>query len=147
MSETNNLEEFRAKFKVKELLVLETKSWSWSVRPDQPTLGSSILSLNRHALHLSDVSQPEMSELTDIISAIEGKINSTFNHNIMNYLMLMMVDHHVHYHVIPRYDGVREFAGLQWLDNGWPALPVMGDSQHKKRDDVLISIMFALKNS
>lgn len=147
MSETNNLAEFRAKFKVEELLVLETKSWSWSVRPDQPTIGSSILSLNRHALHLSDVSQSEMSELAEIVTAIEGKIKSTFNHDIMNYLMLMMVDHHVHYHVIPRYDGVREFSGLEWVDNGWPALPVMGDSQHKKQDDVLISIRDALKDS
>lgn len=145
MSETNNLEEFKAKFKVQELLVLETKSWSWSVRPDQPTIGSSVLSLNRHALHLSDVNQSEMSELAEIIPVIEDKINSTFSHDIMNYLMLMMVDHHVHYHVIPRYDGIREFGGLKWIDKGWPALPVIADSQHKKQDHVLMSIVGALK--
>jgi|SRR5947209_1029864 len=144
MSETNTLAEFRSKFRVDELAVLSTSSWTWSVRPNQPTLGSGILSLNRHALHLSDVTSAEMSELADIVSKLEGAIKSTFNHNIMNYLMLMMVDHHVHYHVIPRYDDVRRFAGLSWVDNGWPALPVMGDSQHSDQENVLIAIQRAL---
>lgn len=147
MSETKNLEEFKAKFRVDELKVLEKGAWSWSVRPAQPTLGASILSLNRYALHLSDVTPEEMSDLGELISILEKAIKTTFNHNIMNYLMLMMVDHHVHYHVIPRYDGIRQFAGLEWVDNGWPALPVMADSQHKNETDLLNGIQEALKSS
>lgn len=144
MNETNTLEEFRAKFRVAELKVIDTGIWTWSVRPDQPTLGAGIISLNRFALHLSDVTSEDMSDLAGLISTVENSIKSTFNHNIMNYLMLMMVDHHVHYHVIPRYDGARQFSGLEWVDNGWPALPVMPDSQHKNHEGMLQSIQDSL---
>ena len=59
--------------------------------------------------------------------------------------MLMMVDHHVHYHVIPRYEGIRTFAGREWVDNGWPALPVIGDAQHADDPELLHHIQEKLK--
>jgi diadenosine tetraphosphate (Ap4A) HIT family hydrolase len=145
MPDPKMLSDFRSKFLVDAILIEKTDSWSWSVRPNQPTLGAGILSLNRHALHFSDVTPQEMAELAELIKTLENAVKSAFNHNIMNYLMLMMVDHHVHFHVIPRYDGVRQFAGLEWIDNGWPALPVMGDSQHKNQEGVLTQIQDALK--
>ena len=37
--------------------------------------------------------------------------------------MLMMVDPHVHFHVIPRYDGVRSWNGIAVTDHGWPKPP------------------------
>lgn len=144
MNETHTLEEFQAKFRVAELQVINTGAWTWSVRPDQLTLGAGIISLNRHALHLSDVALEEFGELAGLISKLEKAIKCTFNHNIMNYLMFMMDDHHVHCHVIPRYDGSRRFASLEWVDNGWPALPVMPDSQHKNRRGVIQAIQEAL---
>ena len=140
MTETRTVEEFRAKFRVEELNVSENQSWTWSIRPAQATLGAGVLSLNRHALRLSDVTPEEMKDLADLVGVLEETIKAAFNHNIMNYLMLMMVDHHVHYHVIPRYDGTRTFAGLEWVDNGWPALPVIGDNQHQDESDVLQAI-------
>jgi len=147
MNEQKGLNEFRSKFNVEELQVVNSGSWTWSVRPAQVTLGSSILSLNRYALHLSDVTPEEMAELGTLIQLMEKTIKTTFNHDIMNYLMLMMVDRHVHYHVIPRYNGIRTFSGLEWVDNGWPALPVMGDNQHKNQEEVLKDIQRALTNS
>jgi diadenosine tetraphosphate (Ap4A) HIT family hydrolase len=42
--------------------------------------------------------------------------------------MLMMVDPHVHWHVIPRYEGTREAAGVTVADRGWPKLPELGDA-------------------
>jgi diadenosine tetraphosphate (Ap4A) HIT family hydrolase len=147
MNEQKVLSEFRSKFNVEELQVVNSGSWTWSIRPAQVTLGSSILSLNRYALHLSDVKPEEMAELGTLIQLMEKTIKTTFNHDIMNYLMLMMVDRHVHYHVIPRYNGIRTFSGLEWVDNGWPALPVMGDNQHKNQDEVLKDIQKTLINS
>lgn len=144
MSHPQVFSEFRSKFQVDTLLIARTTAWSWSVRPNQPTLGAGILSLNRHALHFSDVTAAEMVELGELIVKVEKSIKSVFNHNIMNYLMLMMVDHHVHFHVIPRYEGNRQFAGLEWIDNGWPALPVMADSQHKGQDGILTLIQDVL---
>lgn len=37
--------------------------------------------------------------------------------------MLMMVDPHVHFHVLPRYRQAQEFRGLTIADSGWPAAP------------------------
>ena len=42
---------------------------------------------------------------------IERALRATFDHQKINYLALMMVDPHVHFHVIPRYSGSREFEG------------------------------------
>ncbi len=137
MTETRTLEEFRTKFRVEELKIRENRSWTWSVRPGQPTLGAGILSLNRHAGKFSDVTAEEMKDLAEMVETLEGTIKRALDHAIMNYLMLMMVDHHVHYHVIPRYEGTRSFAGREWVDNGWPALPVLGDSQHPDDPELL----------
>lgn len=133
------------KFRVEELKILENRAWTWSVRPGQPTLGSGVLSLNRHAGKFSDVSADEMKDMTELVGAIEGTLKAAFDHQIMNYLMLMMVDHHVHYHVIPRYGAVRTFAGREWVDNGWPALPVIADNQHQDDPGILHLIQEKLK--
>ena len=140
MEKTDNFVLFYEKFKVEELLVFKNEAWSWSVRPLQPTLGSAIISLNRYASSFSEVTADEMGQLAEILSKLEHAVKNVFNHNIMNYLALMMVDHHVHYHALPRYDGEREFAGNKWVDNGWPALPVIPDSQHSDDPEILNSI-------
>lgn len=138
--ETNTLHEFKEKFKVEELTIVKNESWTWSVRPGQPTLGSGIISLNRYALEMSEVNPEEMKQLSELIQTVEKTLKNAFDYNIMNYLMLMMVDHHVHYHVIPRYDSKREFEGLNWVDNGWPALPILGDNQNNRSLGILEKI-------
>lgn len=142
--DNETLKLFNEKFKVQELTIYKNEAWTWSVRPTQPTLGSGILSLNRYALYMSEVTSEEMKKLGEIIEIIEKTAKQTFNYNIMNYLMLMMVDHHVHYHVIPRYDSVKEFDEQQWVDNGWPAIPVLGDNQHSDNSEILFNIKKAL---
>ena len=124
---------------------MHNRSWTWSVRPGQPTLGAGVLSLNRHAGKFSEVTEDEMKDLAELVDAVEGTIKTAFDHAIMNYLMLMMVDHHVHYHVIPRYEAVRTFAGRDWVDNGWPALPVLADNQHQDDPETLLFIQEKLK--
>lgn len=141
------LADFRARFRVDELLVASTSAWSWSVRPGQATLGAGVLSLNRHAASFSDVSGAEMAELAVLVGQVEKAVKGAFDYDIINYLMLMMVDHHVHFHVIPRYQGARQFAGLAWLDSGWPAMPALSASQHADQDGVLIRIREALASA
>jgi hypothetical protein len=34
----------------------------------------------------------------------------------------------VHFHVLPRYSGPREFAGVNFGDPGWPRLPDLGNT-------------------
>jgi len=139
------LAEFRSKFKVEELLVGETPAWSWSVRPAQPTLGAGILSLNRHADCFALVRADEMAELADLVGVVERSLRAAFAYDIVNYLMLMMVDRQVHFHVIPRYAKARRFAGLDWLDNGWPSFPAIGEAQHADHPGIAGAICQALR--
>jgi diadenosine tetraphosphate (Ap4A) HIT family hydrolase len=131
---------FGQSFGVDELLVLNTPAWSWSVRPAQATLGSGVLSLNRYAARFSEVTAAEMADLAALLAKLEPALKSAFACEAINYLMLMMVDKHVHFHVIPRYPAGRRFAGLEWLDSGWPALPALADQQHRERAEVLALI-------
>ncbi len=141
------LQEFYAKFRVAELLVLETESWTWSVRPAQPTLGAGIIALRRPALRMGEVTAEEMADLAKMVPEVERRLARCFRHQILNYLALMMVDHHVHFHALPRYDGPRDFAGRRWVDAGWPALPAFGDAQHADAAEVLVAIQRALKEA
>jgi diadenosine tetraphosphate (Ap4A) HIT family hydrolase len=34
-------------------------------------------------------------------------------------MMLMMKDLQVHFHIFPRYEKQRIFAGIEWVDTGW----------------------------
>ena len=147
MSTEHILNDFRAKFRIDEFTIYKNNSWTWSLRPAQPTLGAGILSLNRYALHLSDVNETEMKDLGQIINVIEKTLKESFQYDIMNYLMLMMVDHHVHYHVIPRYKENKLFGELLWLDNGWPGVPVIADNQHKENPDILNKMFLKLKEN
>lgn len=127
------MDNFKEKFKTDEFLIYESKYWVWSLRPVQATIGAGVLSLKRECPVLSELNQEEFSDLNDIIKVIEITLKKTFNYDIMNYLMLMMVDKQVHYHVIPRYERTMDFAGTSWKDSGWPGVPSLaGDEAHVK---------------
>ncbi|MFH1330748.1 MAG: HIT family protein [Actinomycetota bacterium] len=141
------LVEFRTKFRVAELLVEETAFWTWSVRPAQPTLGAGVIALKRHAPRFSEVTAEEMADLAALVPRVEQAVGRCFRHQVMNYLMLMMVDHHVHFHALPRYDGARDFGGRRWVDDGWPALPAFGAAQHSDAPEILFVVQHALQEA
>ena len=117
------IRDFQEKFKVKEYKIYETEYWVWSLRPHQATVGAGILSLKRECANFSELNQDEFSDLANIIKVIEPTLKNTFNYNVINYLMLMMLDKHVHYHVFPRYDHSLEVLNTVWKDENWPAIP------------------------
>lgn len=120
---TATLAEFHAKFQVDELEVLHTAHWTWSVRPAQPTLGAGILSLNRFATSLGELTSAEAADLSVAVPMIEATLRRTYAPGKLNYLMLMMVDAHVHFHVLARYDAPRLEHGQEWVDSDWPGPP------------------------
>jgi len=120
---TPGLEAFSAKFRLEELEVRRYHHWTWSVRPAQGTLGASVISLNRPAAVWSQVDAGENAGLAQVVGDVEAVIKRQFNFDKINYLMLMMVDEHVHFHVFPRYSSERKFGGLTWVDTSWPKPP------------------------
>lgn len=121
--------EFQKKFKVKEYKIHETEHWIWSLRPHQATLGAGILSLKRECAAFAELEQKEFADLKNIINVIEPTLKRSFKYDVINYLMLMMLDKHVHYHIFPRYKRPVELLGEVWKDESWPAVPQLGGEQ------------------
>ena len=117
---TENYRSFQNKFRTEELKIYESKYWRWSLRPVQVTIGSGILSLKRPAERFSDITDEESQDLAEIIRVIENTLEKLFHYKRMNYLMLMMVDYHVHFHAIPRYDNPVDCIGKSWYDEAYP---------------------------
>lgn len=114
------------KFGYPATLIAEFKHWVVLLRPSQPTLGSLILAAKSDETAFGDLEPAAHSELATVTRTIESALKAAVNFQRLNYLMLMMVDPHVHFHVIPRYEGSRSEAGISCLDAGWPKLPELG---------------------
>lgn len=116
------------KFGYPETLIREYDHWLVLLRPAQPTLGSLVLAAKSDATAFGDLPGEAHAELKQVTSAIEAVLRDFVGYARLNYLMLMMVDPQVHFHVIPRYEGTREFAGLEFTDAGWPAVPQLAQA-------------------
>ena len=114
------------KFGWPETLVREFGHWVVLVRPAQPTLGSLVLAAKSEATAFGALDPAAYAELADVTATIEAALGAAVGYAKLNYLMLMMVDPHVHFHVIPRYEGAREWHGREFVDVGWPGLPDLG---------------------
>lgn len=114
------------KFGYPHSLVAETASWLVLVRPSQPTLGALVLVCKEPALAFSELTPEAFADLAVVTRGVEHALSALVGYARINYLMLMMVDKDVHFHVIPRYAGTREHEGQVYSDAGWPAVPALG---------------------
>jgi diadenosine tetraphosphate (Ap4A) HIT family hydrolase len=138
-----NFVAFKEKFRINELTIVQTKHWTWSVRPVHSTIGAGIISLHRYCEKYSSISNSESEDFANVIRIIENTVKRCYMYEKINYLMLMMVDAHLHYHVIPRYSKPIKFYKIEWQDKSWPSLPsLIGDIPS---DQVLIAIRDYLK--
>lgn len=116
------------RFGYPETLVARYEHWLVLLRPAQPTLGSLVLASASEARRFSGLPAPAFAELGEAVADIEHALAAAVRYERINYLMLMMVDPHVHWHVIPRYQGNREAKGISLADSGWPKLPQLGEA-------------------
>lgn len=136
------LSDFQEKFKVNEYIIYESKHWIWSLRPHQATLGAGILSLKRECHAFSKLNEEEYKDLNKIIKVIEPTLKKAFNYDVINYLMLMMFDRHVHYHILPRYENPVNFLEVTWKDENWPGVPkLIGEQLVQERLDEITSFI------
>jgi diadenosine tetraphosphate (Ap4A) HIT family hydrolase len=116
------------KFGWPDTLVREFDHWVVLARPAQATLGSLILAAKSDATSFAHLDREAYAELQIASAAIEAALGKGVRFDKINYLMLMMVDPHVHFHVIPRYAGERQWRGREFVDIGWPRVPDLGHS-------------------
>jgi len=111
------------KFGYPQSLVKAYEHWVVLVRPAQVTLGSLVLAARSPATAYSHLPGAAFAEQAIAVAEVERALAAFSGYEKINYLMLMMADPHVHFHVIPRYDGTREWTGITFTDHGWPGPP------------------------
>src|SRR5699024_3148690 len=128
------MNEFNTKFQINKLLITQIGNWIISLRPQQITIGSLVLSLNRSCANFGGLTKEEGKDLIIAFSVIESLLGKTFNPDRINYLALMMVDFQVHYHVIPRYKESIFFKEVKYDDKDWPKPPNILESLELDED-------------
>lgn len=111
------------KFGYPDTTIIAYHYWLVLLRRPQITLGSLVIAARGDQTQLSEIPPDAFSELSTVIKAIEATLKKLWNYDKLNYLMLMMVDPHVHWHVIPRYQKPVQWLGNSFLDTSWPKPP------------------------
>ena len=125
--------------------IKELDHWVILLRPAQVTLGSLVLAAKSEATAYSQLSREAFSEQADASAAIETALSTFCQYERINYLMLMMVDPNVHFHVIPRYERPRIWRGSEFVDAGWPGPPKL-ESAVKLSDEEIRELATELSN-
>jgi len=111
------------KFGAPQTIIHSFQYWSVLLRPAQVTLGALVLIAHEPAKAFSELGADSFTEMHTVINQIEFTLTKAFQYDKINYLMLMMVDPDVHFHIIPRYAQPRLYADMTFIDAGWPAVP------------------------
>jgi len=125
MSDAEAMQSTADKFGYPDTLIAETPSWLVLLRPQQVTLGAVVLLCREPVEAFGAVSAEALAGLNPLIGHLENVLSDFSGYEKINYLMLMMVDPAVHFHVIPRYEADRTFGGLTFPDAGWPGPPAL----------------------
>ena len=111
------------KFGYPHRVILETAHWAAVLRPAQATLGALVLAHKSRVTAFSDLPQDAFTDLHGVCQSLETALKQAFAYDKINYLMLMMVDPEVHFHVLPRYARTPDFLHQSFEDPGWPGPP------------------------
>ena len=143
MSASEALSEFQEKFRLDELTVCERGQWVVSVRPEQITLGSMVISSTAGVLAFESLDREAQADLGEAFGMVEHLAKSCFGAVRVNFVCLMMKDPVVHFHVLPRFDRVVEYLGRSWEDLDWPGPPNFDPAPTD--DDVLSAVRETLR--
>ena len=111
------------KFGYPSTRIAEYRHWVVQLRPRQVTTGTLVLVCKEPARALHAIGAGAFRELERVTTDIEATLAEVIVYERINYLMLMMVDPDVHFHVIPRYSGRRRLDAIELVDPGWPGPP------------------------
>ena len=135
------------KFGYPETLIREYEHWVVLLRSAQATLGALILACKDEAAKYSEISPAAFAEMAGVVTDIERALGSLFDYQKLNYLMLMMVDPDVHYHVLPRYEADQTWSGATFTDPGWPGPPNLAhdnDAPEEVKADLIARLKAAM---
>ena len=124
------------KFGYPATLLKELEHWVILLRPAQVTLGSLVLAAKSDTTAYGALPREAFVDQAAGVELIERALTSFSRYERINYLMLMMVDPNVHFHVIPRYSEPRRWNGIEFPDAGWPGPPQLASSVELSDDQI-----------
>ena len=83
-------------------------------------LGSLYIWAKREGdIDIMDMTKEEQEEFFEIGRKVKKALKELFRPGRFNYAAFQNVSHHLHVHVIPRYESPRTFAGREFADKEW----------------------------
>jgi diadenosine tetraphosphate (Ap4A) HIT family hydrolase len=119
-------------------IIFEGPTWTAAVNRNQHLLGKSMLVLNRPCEAVDDLTPDEWAELHIEVRRVVAALDACFAPDQVNLSFLMNVDAQVHLHVIPRYEGPREWRGQTFTDEAWGA---PAGTDHRPIDATLLTTL------
>lgn len=107
----------------------QSHHWAVLLRPRQLTPGSLVVASLSEATAFGALPDGAHADLKTITARTEAMLQTVTGYERINWLMLMMVDPHVHFHVFPRFPGARTVAGTTWVDADWPGPPTLAKAE------------------
>lgn len=124
------------KFGYPATLIGESDHWVVLLRPAQVTLGSLVVAAKSEATAFGALPPQFHADLAVVACKVEAMLALAVRYERINWLMLMMVDPHVHFHVLPRYEGARDYGDLSLADAGWPGPPDLKAARGLDADEI-----------
>ncbi len=127
------MNETTKRFGYPETLIREYEHWVVLLREQHVTLGCLVLCAKSDAKAFSHLPAGAFEEMGAVIRDVERVLGAAFSYDKINYLMLMMADPNVHFHIFPRYAEERSACGLTLSDPGWPGAPKLDEFRELTR--------------
>tara|TARA_B110000495_G_C23013929_1_gene600115 strand:+ start:114 stop:983 length:870 start_codon:yes stop_codon:yes gene_type:complete len=113
------------KFGYPKTVIKKYFHWVLLLRIEQYTIGSLVLVHKKSKEQFSKVCIEAFNEYHQIIKEVEHHLSNLFDYDKINYMMLMMKDPNIHFHIIPRYKKSKKFMGKNFIDPDWPNMPTL----------------------
>ena len=98
-------------------VILADDHWTLVLNDNQATLGRVFFALNRHETDVAALSDAEVLSLWAFVREAKAALSALFAPDHFNYMFLMNLTPHVHFHIFPRYARSIEFAGQTFTDH------------------------------
>lgn len=124
--------------------------WAVLLRPQQVTLGALVLCVLADTRSYSGLSASAAAEHGHALQLVEKALQRFRTYDKLNFLTLMMVEPHLHSHVLPRYATPQSYGGQVFQDAGWPTLPdlkSMNETTDNVRANLLRDVVAAFKSA
>lgn len=122
-----------------------TPYWKVILLPNQSFLGRALITSHRHFESYEEMSEDEAKDYHEILKVLLPLLTKSFNvtHFNIDYLMNNSYGKkhphppHFHWHIIPRYDGLRDFLGETFDDPDFGEMADLFRMQNMSREFLL----------